>query len=190
MKAGEMIVEKEVAESYIVRNDGEWSRIFLQEGAREDGNRWGYISFISGFGNRGHCFSHIGKRPFAEFLVGCDWDYLANKFWGLETRQFDFDESVKALKLLIVEKRRGDDITKDEARECWDEIGDLEPSRDEGFFSAQIYYSCDALMKHADMYESGGVEKVSNPQCDGFRDSIWQPFCEYLKAAAAAKAAA
>ena len=182
-------VDEGKADSYTIRNEGEWSKIFIEQGQRPDGTRWGYISFVSTFGNRGHVFSSIGAQSFEAFLLECGWDYLANKFWGLESRVFDFDESVKAIKMRVIERRRCGSIDADHARECWDDIEALEFGTSEGFFCGQIYFDCAALMKHADMYDDSPVIKVDNPQCEGFRDHIWRPFCDHLRAQLAKVAA-
>lgn len=188
MSTNKVRVEHKGGNRVLVVNGYDAAHIFTDEG--HDGDRhWGVIAITSSFGNVGHFFGAIGPRPFWEFLLGCDWSYLCNKLWGLDSRQFDFDASVEAIRLRVVERRRSGVIGKDAARDCWDEIEGLESGQDEGFFSGQIYYDCKAIRKHIDIYEGGLTEKVDNPQCTGFHDDIWVHFCAWLRAEKAKVAA-
>lgn len=188
MNINKIRVEQKGGNRVLVVNGYDAAHIFTDEGQSGD-DHWGVIAITSSFGSVGHYFGSIGPRPFWDFLLGCEWGYLANKLWGLEARQFDFDASVKAIKLRVIERRRRDDITKEEARDCWDEIEGLESGQDEGFFSGQIYYDCEAICKHVDIYEGDIFAKVDNPQCIGFRDDIWVHFCAWLRAEKAKVAA-
>jgi hypothetical protein len=183
-----MTVDVGKADSYTIRNEGEWSKIFIEQGQRPDGTRWGYISFVSTFGNRGHVFSHIGPPSLEQFLIGCDWDYLAGKFWGLEREVFDFNASVKGLRKQVLLARRAGDLTKDEAFDCWCEISELEDCNNADWFAADIWFNQEHLAKHF-CADGSPAMKRPNPQCEGFRDYIWRPFCDYLRAEAAKVAA-
>lgn len=181
-------VEQKGGNRVLVVNGYDAAHIFTDEG-HANGHHWGVIAITSSFGSVGHFFGSIGERPFWDFLIGCDWSYLANKFWGLDARQFDFEASVKGLRETVIEKRRAGGLTRDEARETWDEIDALEPGQDEGFFAGQVYYDCPAITKHCDIYDGDIARKVDNPQCIGFRDDIWVHFCAWVRAEKAKVAA-
>jgi hypothetical protein len=159
----------------------DWADIFIAEGQRGDGGRWGSISFVSSFGNRGHLFGAIGDRPFALWITGCDWPYIADKCWGLESREFDFDASIKELKRRICESRRNGYMKQCVASDCWGEIIGLERVHEESAFGWQLMGNCPELMKSAQIFEHFPSAQRNNPQCDGFRDSIWTPFCEWVR---------
>lgn len=176
-------VSQSVADTYQVVGVGghDSARIFLKEGERADRQRYGYVSFVSSFGNRGHYFSNYGSdgRPFADFLVGCDWSYLANKFWGAETDLFDFDESVKSLKKLVRERRMHRAITGDEYRRCAEGLNQIAHTRSSDAFAVQVMAT--KIYDLVDLANDWSSATYKNPQCEGFRTVIWEPWCKSIR---------
>jgi hypothetical protein len=187
-------VEQRGADGYFVRsaNRMDWAHVFTVEG-RGNGEaalyKWGTISFVSTFGNRGYTFGKIctNDRSFLLFLSSCDWPYLANKFWNLESQVFDFHKSVEELTRRLQAKKRNGDITRGAARSCRHEIASLEHHNNEGMFYGQLTYDCPNILRHLDVYDESPVVKHNNPQCDGFRDEIWTPFCAWIREQAVAQ---
>ena len=64
---------------------------------------------------------HPDPNPFKEFLIGLGIDYAASKFG--ESRWFDFDETIKHFKTVVLEYRRLGNITTEQ---FLDRLSDLQ----------------------------------------------------------------
>lgn len=179
----EQRVTKSTADSYLVRStDGmDWARIFIQGGTAEPGRNWGYISVVSSFGNFGHCFSHIGTQAIEGFLLGVGFDYLMGKFFGLESRIFDADKTLKWLREGILERRRDERMKKERARDLWDMVQDAD---DNGYQTCEAFthYLAERDSYFWEEFSNGGTQDSPNPQCVGFWQDIWPHFTAQLRA--------
>jgi len=95
-----------------------WARIWITD----DGS----FSCLSDWGNFGYWWGAAGCE-FRQFLIGCDDDYLGNKFSGGRS-EYDGDGTEMAIKRVILRKRREQRISAEEARMEWRRLGfcDLE----------------------------------------------------------------
>jgi hypothetical protein len=92
----------------------------------------GELTITSDWGNWGHRWNtnHLGLPSLTEFIAdrtACD--YLAGKLVLGDGRRFSAEKTTAALRRLIVERRRDrydGTLTRDVARELWDELGNLE----------------------------------------------------------------
>lgn len=172
---------KEQADSYLIRNDQEWARIFIQQGTRESGSTWGYISVISGYGNFGHCFSCCSGE-FRRFLCGLNRDYLMGKFFGSALQVFDNDKAATDLKKFLIDRRRHGGVEKEEAREMWNHLVDIHTN---GYQSQETFYTalCERWDKRFWDWEAWSIGgTVMNPQALGFWETIWPVFVAALRA--------
>ncbi len=82
-------------------------------------------------------WSHAG-RPIKEFFIKCDDDYLIGKFSPLLEREVedqDEDALCPVLKKEIIRQRKEDGLTRERARELWDEALTVDRWSREDIFS-------------------------------------------------------
>ena len=141
------------------RSSGEWCRLLLEEST-------GMVQLISSCGTYSYQWASIGERTLAQFLAGCDSDYLGRKFLGTEIRVPDETESAKFIRERVVEMRRSGELSSDEAREEYElakELGHGGISWDE--------WCCDTNLGDAWEYR---MTKI-NPQWVRFWELLWEP---------------
>lgn len=168
-----------------VRKNGEWGTFFVRESdvLPRDGGGFNVSAewcCNSSFGVFGHYWSSMGK-PFGEFVSKINNDYLLGKIGKQVT---DSRKVVRELRRLVIEHRKEQTITKDEAREALDDIEEL-----------AAYDDGDVLCHK--LYESGPLSKCHIEWCDiesktwdcqslGFVKQLWpefvRKFCERVQA--------
>jgi hypothetical protein len=106
----------------------------------------GELTITSDWGNWGHRWntSHIGSPTLTHFIAdrtACD--YLACKLVPGDGRRFSAEKTTAELRRLIIERRRdpwvtrAPNVTKEQARELWDALGNLE---DDCGDSCELYF--------------------------------------------------
>ncbi len=157
-----------MTEFYKIYVGMEWSHITIDEES-------GTFMATGSFGSFGHIWNSIGDRTLKEFLAGIDRQYFFEKTRGATAKTFDFDRSVKALKEQIIDMRRQGDLTKDEARRAWREVGWLDHTSSAHHFVDQVL-SEEALGRYfRDDYWDIPQFSLS-PDCVGFWEVIWTTF--------------
>lgn len=167
-----------------IHNNGEYGTFFVRTGEREASWRttgekgyWCELTIQSGFGNVAYHWGNMGC-PAHEFLK-TDKHYLMNKLFGDRAYVFDFDATIRALKLQLIEQRRENwEVTKQIARERWDAITSLEHTQDTGYYMHQ-FLSSNAL---SEWYEPCDVPQctILNPQAEGLWEHLWPEFLQAL----------
>src|SRR5882672_691202 len=89
-----------------------WARMWITDD--------GCISIMSDWGNYGYWFGAPAKE-FRAFLLGCDDDYLGNKF-AAGKKEFDGEGTADAAREHICYLRRRGSLERELAREEWDEL--------------------------------------------------------------------
>ncbi len=91
-----------------------WAHITLSEN--------GMFAAVSDFGNYAFLWSHTGKEDIREFFLDAkrEWQYFAGKL--KPEKVLNEAESWKRIKTELLERRRAGDVTREEAREAWDEM--------------------------------------------------------------------
>jgi hypothetical protein len=100
----------------------------------------GYFSAVTDYGNYAFYWSAHGMDDFRQFVIGLEesWDYVASKLGGLRlTHIFDEEATALDLKRELLEWRRQGGVEKDEAREEWARLEELE----NGFLTADEWGS-------------------------------------------------
>lgn len=129
-------VRKETMDCYRIRANDEWATICVREWHMDDDKLTGEkrrfcgeILIHSAFGSWGNSWSHCG-RPFKEFLLRIEFDYLFTKFMGHGLHRHDGEKSLKNLRLDVLKSRRDGTFDREEARDLWDALfenqGELE----------------------------------------------------------------
>ena len=87
-----------------------------------------------------YSWNSIGERTLLEFFFRGDWDYIVNKFsyrHKEDFRNFNAEATKNRMKEEILNERKVS-LDKEEARELYNVVKDLEDIDDEGCFFSQI----------------------------------------------------
>lgn len=160
-----------VLHRYYVRNSNwGWGIIIIDP-------RNGLVMCYTDYGNYNYAWPHHGEKYPLHFLQKISFDYAMTKFLG-GRKEFDAERTALSMKRHVLEYRRDEAYTAEEAREMWDAIKEAEDEPGEGF----MYVIRDgAFAQHnADWWEMP-VYRFPN-DARGFWDHIWRPLMEHIKA--------
>lgn len=180
---GQVTIKKSNMECYRFRNNSEWATICVHAYETPDmgGGRLrqgGEILIYSSYGSFAYHWSHCGD-PFKVFLTKITRDYTLRKFLGNEMEEFDKEGSITAVKRAILSYRWEGSLSKDDARECWDDVPLLDECHSSEGFWVQ-YSESSALLK----FDAEGYEFIcqrEKPHLEHFWNEIWLPFITHLK---------
>jgi len=176
MKKIEII--KTMTETYSLRGKKcLWAKINL-----DCGNETVNVMISSDYGEFNHYWGSCGMTP-KEFLMQIDMYYGMGKLMG-ESSMYepDFKSRLKSFKEMIIEARKYNDITKDKAREAWQEmlhIFDYCQNSDDIYYDR--CYNSDAFEKILFDFDSIPNDTKIKRKVTEFWEDIWIPFIEYLK---------
>jgi len=158
-----------------------WADITLREW--EGG---GSIQIQSDYGEFARIWNAIGSRTFIEFLCSLDMDYFMKKTRPADYREFSAEKTEKEIKRYIIQCRRDGYITKEVAREVWDEVEWLElgNSTSETEYYLKIQGGGFGAESFVDALYDGDYAAIPhcteyNPQCTEFWNNIWCHVVEY-----------
>jgi hypothetical protein len=163
-------------ERYIVRgagpHRGEWAFIYLDE-------EKGTFTCYSSYGSFNYCWYSIGTATLKEFLTGLNRGYFMQKCRGRDYMQFDFDETIKSIRKQIQEWRADGRLDSDKARDCWDEVREMERTNSADVF-CERFWSCSALSRAYNGDYEGIICESIDPQCREFWKVIWPEFLKQI----------
>lgn len=142
-------------------NDSDWLQVYLEDFGKSDiGRHAGRLVLVVGGEAYTHYWSHM-STPLIEFIQNASCGYLIMKLTSGELNEqihATGDEMIAELVKEIFEQRRDDGISKEAARELYDDVqlADWEQPTDEHELLEQIY-GCD-------WWEC--IPKVDNPEYD------------------------
>lgn len=169
-----MKFEKSICEKYVIHLDHlqGWAIIFLDKTT---------VSIHSDYGNWSYSWTNHGCESLKRFLVQTELDYLGNKFCNGKTES-DYKDSIKRIRQDVIQYRKEEYITKEEARDALDHLknDDLElySTNDDLFLTTllqeKVFYK---------IYEESGfpITKKLPRQFEMFYERIWKVFIEELK---------
>lgn len=81
----------------------------------------GFFGAVSDWGNYAFAWRHFGPDDFRAFVMGLGESYLSSKLGPQSGRQnqFDSEKSLRSIREHIIEARRANRLTKEQAREEW-----------------------------------------------------------------------
>jgi hypothetical protein len=179
------------ARRFVVHHGWAWAHIFVSHGVRhrepmayewhtqEDLEiTWVSVSANSDYGCYGFVWSHCGHQvAWSDFLARIGFDYAMNKMAGDRFRTWKRGADLaNQAKRLVLDVRRQNGCTKDEARELWDDIPDPDHYPGPAFYTEWERSNSDVY--RFEFYESDWEEV--NPQVQGFWDKCWIPFVDQL----------
>jgi hypothetical protein len=164
MEAGNFSIKKEIVECYKIRHStGKyWADITID--AKEQTGR---IQIASDFGSYQNYWGACGCN-FKDFLAKLDIEYAAGKFGA--NKHFDSEKTLKNFKASVLEYRRNGDMSKENARDIFNEIKELEEYIYENEFYINLNNS-HALMRFFDWCPH--LSYSIHPQFINFWKYIW-----------------
>jgi hypothetical protein len=168
-------VTKSTVECYKIRHP---SGMYWADITIDASDRSGRIQIASDFGDYQRYWGACGKS-FKEFLCSLDMHYAAGKFGANDW--FDHDKTIRGYKLSVIEYRRNESISKEEARKIYDEINDVDTKGGCTTSNELVNYISgkDALMEFFDYMPE--VTRDITPQFRKFWATAWVVFINELK---------
>ena len=167
--------KKSTVEKYDIRwGRGEWALFTIDLETNT-------MQCHSSYGDYVHNWPSPGDS-FKKFLIDLEknWGYLLNK---VSDTVFDFEETIKRWKELIIEYRRGSNIDKEAARECWQVVVDCETYgvENEGYCYCHVAQNR-AIEEHfSGAWEAFDVVKTFPRSAIIFAKEIWPMLCKVLR---------
>lgn len=165
-----MTIKKDTALCYDVKplenNPYAWATVFIRE--------WkggGQVAIQSDYGDFSYLWGSIGDKTLREFMCGLDYHYFMKKTRkDTGGHKFCADTTMDNMRENILEARKEHGISKQEARELFDEVSALSDySTEECFYTA--YYHNETLY---DFFHSEPPKRtMKDPACRMFWDEIW-----------------
>lgn len=170
-------IEKSQVECYKIRHPSGmyWADISIDT---KPGARSGRIQIASDYGDYQYYWGACGPS-FKQFLTKINMDYAAGKFGA--DHWIDVDKTIKVYKKHVIEQRKSEDLTSEQARNLWDQIESLyddAPYGNDSHFYAILSQKDDLLdlfSHHPDIYRD------VTPQFRTFWNTCWQVFLNQLK---------
>jgi len=168
----------QMIEQYDVRVNGEYAIICIDPR--------GILLVESSYGSFNYWWGAAGS-DFKQFLTELNPDYFFGKVrQGQQDHYFDRDETEKRIKERILEERRNKDISKDFARECWNDLHeDIREFYGDDKGTCNLFVSdlmdTYSLSKLFDDYDSVPIVTGFPRECHHFWENVWCPFIEMLK---------
>ncbi|WP_158120564.1 hypothetical protein [Vibrio metoecus] len=169
-------VIKTEAELYQVRHNTfeGWGDLFLICG--EESVR---ITINSDYGVFAHNWTNCGCNP-KEFLAKIKFDYCMKKLTNYKHYIKAPEQYPTQVKQRIIEARRGyESLTKEEAREAWVDMLNVDHDSGDLYFRELIDHHLFEKV-FGDYEYLPDAEKI-DPRCQDFWDYVWLPFVEQLK---------
>jgi hypothetical protein len=173
------------AECYTIRNNFAWAHLFVRHGTRaEDDGRactWANVAVVSDYGSFGFCWTHIGSRPWQQFLAGLNFDYAMQKMMGARFRvPLSGEEARDKARAVVLDLRRTRQLSDDEARDLWNAIEDCQEAAN-GHEFLRDWDDASAGMVYRHELWDGLWDKV-NPEAEGFWAKLWPHFIAAISA--------
>lgn len=172
------------SKTYLIHGSSlDWALITICDTGKESG----LLQITSDYGNWSYQWGSMGS-DIRSFLITISDNYLIDKLTmdkPNDRKFFEFDKTITEMKRQIIEMRKDNYITKELARDAYDEVLDLEKNNDYDqqnvdSFSTYILNYCTYLWKVFD-YESMPCVCVYSPQIVMFIDRLWSVFKDQLK---------
>ncbi len=160
------------ARVFHVREGSSWAIAIVREWG--DG---GSIDIQSDYGSFNYIWYLVGDS-FYDFLRSLDFDYFMGKTRP-DYKVFDYDASIKAIKVSLIENRKQGNLTRQQAREFWNDVENM------GHCSTTAeFYDCIAQVAHIEeIYYDWDFPMYDKPsyQTKLFWNGPWQALCEHWK---------
>lgn len=157
---------------YYVRNsDWGWGIIIIDP-------RNGMVLCYTDYGNYNYNWSHRGEQSIFQFIGKISFDYAMSKFLGAK-QTVNVERTLLAFRKHVLEYRREESHTAEDAREMWDALNEAE---DEGFHGSSLghFLAASPIAENIDeWYDFICYEHPSEAR--GFWDHIWTPLVAHIQ---------
>ncbi|WP_157641874.1 hypothetical protein [Burkholderia ubonensis] len=178
---------KSTCDIYRVWSKGEYATFCLDEwswDALGDPSRRRYggeLLVHSSFGQFCHTWNSCAV-PFKQFLLGIGFDSFMTKCLGDDYLVFDGGASVKKVKQAILQNRREEGLSAEDARELWDEVDMVSETAEDSEAGFHIALA-DVCGEETIGSSSDYVVRVPSSQAEGFWRELWPEFKAMLETA-------
>lgn len=136
----------------------------------------GSLMINSPYGNFSYIWTKSGRggESLHKFLSTLHFDYFMDKTYGGNHKEADIPATLASYKKDVIEDRKRNDISREEAREIMDGLNEISPFSDENHFYSQLYCH-DALQSR---YFDGApwIKTREKETLRHFWNEIWTPF--------------
>jgi len=165
------------ADVYEVRVRGDWHVFILDE-------KTGTFASYGTFGTYAYQWQAIGDRTLKQFVAGLDFDYFMNKAKEGSYTEFDAEKTIVQMKDRVLDMRRWEELTKEQAREAWRELTVLPSLLDWEDDESEFYkeaFNREAVVRAFNSPVDCSRGTRVNAQCRGFWDKMWPKFLEQIR---------
>ncbi len=156
---------------------------------------WGDITLICGkesvsvmatsdYGTFDHHWSHCGGEP-KSFLCNLDFQYAMKKLTNGKLYTPDPEGYEKEIKDSIIDSRKGDGLTRAQARTAWDEMLSIQDEYQKGDLFFHALYEHELFDKVFGDCEGMPSATQPDPCAVDFWNDVWTPFINELEKEAA-----
>lgn len=171
------VVTKQKIDVYKIRHDNScvWGDITV-----EFGKTSAQVMINSDYGSYAYNWFSTGENP-KQFLCDINMDYAMEKLSDYKLYEPDTDKYSEEIKNSIIESRKDERMTKEEARTAWDDmLGVLDD-----YPSGDIMYHSLIEHEHFDKvfgdFEALPSARRVKPKHVHFWEKVWTPFTDALK---------
>jgi len=176
----EYTVKKSVCERYDLRFRHEWAFFTIDENS-------GLFSCSSSYGVYAYNWPNHGRKTFKHFLIEIarSPDYLLRKV--SDDKYFDFDKCLRNWKKEIIKLRKNiswsnEFLLKEDARELWDFIEDLDSGMSCDYIQRQLYdHEIINKICGSEPWYMFETDKTYPPDAVIFANEVMPMFADFLK---------
>jgi hypothetical protein len=163
------------AEVITLRVNHEWGFFLVDEAT-------GLFHAQTSHGDFSYIWSHHGCASLKAFLSKLDYDYFMGKCHPKRGRRFDKELTVKRMRERILEYRKQQHISLQEARYARSAMIELDRLADSHTHEQVFFhmaYDNEDIHRAMDDFDGLAVN-VRDPQCEGFWDKLWPHFIDKI----------
>lgn len=153
-----------------------WADVTIREW-----DRGGTFDCQSDWGHYSNSWGNIGDGTLREFLCSLDYGYFMEKCHPSYGYQYSPEKTIRGIKEDILRARRCEEITAEEARECFDEYILSEDDLPRDLFLERLGYTKTIEIIYGGDYCSVPSGSEDQPQCRGFWRDTWPALCKFWK---------
>ncbi len=159
------------APTWVVRDGYEWAIISINDDT-------GHVAISSSYGEFSYVWRAIGNKTLLEFVCGLNFDYAMGKFLGMETH-LNFEKTIQNIKRQLLDFRLDRSLSKETARELWEEVDEMEKTENPDHF-AELFYA--TAFADFNEYWHDAMDMDHKPGARAFWDTLWAEFVREVRA--------
>lgn len=137
------------------------------------------LAITSSYGTYGHHWNNFGKRSAVEVLSSLSFDYAMGKLKPGGLRVFCEHKAIEWARSEVVKLRRERAVSKDGARDMWDDISGMDYGQSAELFFDRVASILNPYYHDREMWQAPAC-MIDDPQCVGLWRDLWPGFIEQL----------